>query len=66
LKHIFFVDFVRAFAAVAQKEMWENMAEKKFPIHLTRTILSMNPNETIIVRKDRINDNTHIEINKEI
>jgi hypothetical protein len=42
--YLLFVDFVKAFDAVAQKELWETVAEKKFPIHLTRTVQSMNQN----------------------
>jgi hypothetical protein len=40
------------------------MAEKGFPIHLIRTAQSMYQNTAIIIRKDRINGNTSIEINK--
>jgi hypothetical protein len=40
------------------------MAEKGSPIHLIRTAKSMYQNTAIIIRKDKINDNTLIEINK--
>jgi hypothetical protein len=42
------------------------MAEKGFPIHLIRMVQRMYQNTTIIVRKDRVNGNTPIEINKEV
>jgi hypothetical protein len=40
------------------------MADKGFPTHLLRKVQSMYRNTTIIIRKDRVNDNTPIQINK--
>jgi vacuolar-type H+-ATPase catalytic subunit A/Vma1 len=40
----------------------EIMAEKGFPTHLIKTIQSMYQNANLIIRKNRVNINTSIEI----
>jgi hypothetical protein len=46
-------------------KLWEIMDGKGFPTPLI-TVQSMYQNTTIIIRKDKVNDNTPMEINKGI
>lgn len=59
-RHLLFVDYVKGFDSAAQKILWEIMAEKGFPAHLTKTAQSKYQNKTIIIRKYGVNGNISI------
>jgi hypothetical protein len=48
-----------------KKKLWETMNEKGFPTHLIRIVQSMYQNTAVIIRKNRVNNNTPIELKKE-
>jgi hypothetical protein len=55
-RHLFFIDYVQGFDSVVQERLWEIMAEKGFPTHLTKASQSKYQNTTIIIRKEGVND----------
>jgi hypothetical protein len=63
---LLFVDYYKALDSVLLNKLWEIMNEKGIPAYLIRIVQSMYQNAAIVIRKDRTNDNSFVEINKAV